>query len=58
MMGYYITGLVVISFILGVGFLIGHFTGIKNGREKGIAEEAARWKSRGEWNIKSAEKHT
>ena len=52
-----IVGLFVIVFILGVGFLIGYATGKYVGIEKGTLDEANRWKSSNEWQVKRAEKH-
>jgi len=45
MTSWIIAGLVIIAFILGVGFLLGFAVGKISGREDGIKEESARWKA-------------
>jgi hypothetical protein len=49
--------LLVIAFLVGLGFILGRNNGIREGREKGIAEEAARWKQKDEWEVRKGERH-
>jgi hypothetical protein len=52
-----IGGLIVILFLMGLGYLLGHAKGKTEGRELGIREEASRWKAKGEWQVKKGERH-